>query len=64
MFDGTQDWLKKFEGKLICCFKNDKNLVNFDEFGKFGENLHFDMSFPVIFDLKKSNGVIFHGTRE
>ena len=30
MFDGTQDWLKKFEGKLICCFKNDKNLVNFD----------------------------------
>ena len=20
----------KFEGKLICCFKNDKNLVNFD----------------------------------
>ena len=30
MFDGTQDWLKKIEGKLICCFKNDKNLVNFD----------------------------------
>ena len=30
MFDGTQDWLKIFEGKLICCFKNDKNLVNFD----------------------------------
>ena len=21
---------KKFEAKLICCFKNDKNLVNFD----------------------------------
>ena len=20
----------KFEEKLICCFKNDKNLVNFD----------------------------------
>ena len=30
MFDGTQEWLKKIEGKLICCFKNDKNLVNFD----------------------------------
>ena len=30
MFDGTQDCLKKIEGKLICCFKNDKNLVNFD----------------------------------
>ena len=21
---------RKFEGKLICCFKNDKNWVNFD----------------------------------
>ena len=21
----------KFEKKLICCFKNDKNLVNFDQ---------------------------------
>ena len=21
---------KKFEEKLICCFKNDKNLLNFD----------------------------------
>ena len=30
MFDGTQDWLKKIEGKLICCFKNDQNSVNFD----------------------------------
>ena len=30
MFDGSRDWLKNFEGKLICCFQNDKNLVNFD----------------------------------
>ena len=29
VFDDTQDWLKKFEGKKICYFKNDKNLVNF-----------------------------------
>ena len=29
MFDGTRDCLKIFEGKLICSFKNDKNLVNF-----------------------------------
>ena len=29
----------KFEEKLICCFKNDKNLVNFDP---SLENLHFD----------------------
>ena len=28
------------------------------------KNLHFDMSFPVKFDLKKSSGVIFHNTRE
>ena len=28
--DGTQDWLKKIEAKLICCFKNDMNLVNSD----------------------------------
>ena len=30
MFDDIQDWLKKFQGKLICCFKNDKDLMNFD----------------------------------
>ena len=28
------------------------------------KNLHFDMSFPVKFDLKKSSGDIFHDTRE
>ena len=27
-FNGTQD--KKFKRKVICCFKNDKNLVDFD----------------------------------
>ena len=26
----TLDIDAKFEEKLICCFKNDKNLVNFD----------------------------------
>ena len=31
---------------------------------KSPKNLHFDMSFPVIFDLKKSSGVIFHDNRE
>ena len=31
---------------------------------KSPKNLHFDMSFPVMFDLKKSSGVIFHDTRE
>ena len=31
---------------------------------KSPKNLHFDMPFPVMFDLKKSSGVIFHDTRE
>ena len=64
MFDGTQDWLKKFEGKLICCFKNDKNLVNFDPNSQKSQNLHFDWSFPIMFDLKKCRGVMFHDTKE
>ena len=33
----------KFEEKLIFCFKNDKNLVNFDPNTK-KSNLHFDWS--------------------
>ena len=28
------------------------------------KNLHFDWSFPVMFDLKKYRGVIFHDTRD
>ena len=31
---------------------------------KSPKNLHFDMSFLSMFDLKKSSGVIFHDTRE
>ena len=31
---------------------------------KSPKNLHYDISFPVMFDLKKSSGVIFHDTRE
>ena len=31
----------KFEEKLICCFKNDKNLVNFDPSTRKSQNLHF-----------------------
>ena len=30
---------------------------------KSPKNLHFDMSFPVMFDLKTPSGVIFHDTR-
>ena len=32
----------KFEEKLIFCFKNDKNLANFDQSTKNLKNLHFD----------------------
>ena len=31
----------KFEEKLICCFKNDRNLVNFDPSTQSLKNLHF-----------------------
>ena len=30
---------------------------------KSPQNLHFDMSFPVMLDLKRSSGVIFHDIR-
>ena len=32
----------KFEEKLICCFKNEKNLVNFDRVLESLKNMHFD----------------------
>ena len=34
----------KFEGNLICCFKNDKNLGNFDLSTRSSQNFHFDWS--------------------
>ena len=34
----------KLEEKLICCFKNDKNLGNFDPSTQSLKNLHFDWS--------------------
>ena len=32
----------KFEGKLIRCFKNDKNLVNFDLSTQSSQNFYLD----------------------
>ena len=32
----------KFEEKVICCFRNDKNFVNFDLSTRNSQNLHFD----------------------
>ena len=48
----------KFEEKLIFCFKNDKNLENFDPSTKIGP---FCAKYTT-FDLKKWRGVIFHDT--
>ena len=32
----------KFAEKLICCFKDDKNLVNFDVSTQNSQNFHLD----------------------
>ena len=49
MSHGTNEWCKieeklwcKIEEKLIFCFKNDKNLVNFDLGTQDSRNSHFD----------------------
>ena len=58
----------KFEEKLICCFKNDKNLVNSSDLST-GNSQMFTLigSFCakyITFDLKKYRRVIFHDTEE
>ena len=50
----------KFEEKPICCFKIDKNLVNFNP-GSIKSPFRAKY---IIFDLKNYRGVIFHGTEE
>ena len=50
----------KFEAKLFCCFKNDKNLVNFNSSTLIGPFL----AKYKTFDVKKYRGVIFHETEE
>ena len=54
----------KFEENLICCFKTDKDLVNFvpstQKSLKF--TLWFVPSVIIMFHLKKHIGVIFHDT--
>ena len=55
----------KFEEKLICCFKNDRNLVNFDLSTRSLKNLHFHWFLLCkVFHVwpKKYRGVIFHDT--
>ena len=57
----------KFEEKLICCFKNDKNLVNFDLSTQFSKICTVICPFCakyITFDQKKYRGVIFNDTEE
>ena len=64
MFDGTLDWRKIFEGKLICCFKNDKNLVDFDP--NTQKSQKFALWYVLSCNLwsKNTQRSIFHDTRE
>ena len=63
-------WLKsdaKFEEKPICCFKNDKNLVNFDPSTQVSKIYTVLCPFHakyLTFDQKKYRGVIFNDTGE
>ena len=57
----------KFEEKLIFCFKNGKNLVNFDLSTQNSQNCYFDwflFAKYIMFDLKRFRGVMFHDTEE
>ena len=58
----------KFEEKPICCFKNDKNLVNFDpstqKVSKICTLIGSYCAKYLMFDLKKYRGVTFHDTKE
>ena len=57
----------KVEGKPICCFKNDKNLVNFDPSPQVSKIFTLIGPFHakyIVFDLKKYRGVIFRDTGE
>ena len=57
----------KFEEKLICCFKNEKNLVDFDLSTQFFKSCTVICPFCakyITFDHKKSRGVIFNDTAE
>ena len=63
----------KFKGKLICCLRNEKNLVSFDvgefwcEHSKVSKICTLIGTFRakhITFDLKKYRGNIFHNTEE
>ena len=49
---------------MTCCFKSDKNLVNFDLITQEPEKFAKYCAIYLMFDLKKYRGVIFHDTEE
>ena len=57
----------KFEEKPICCFKNNKNLVNLGpstQFSKICTVIYPFCAKYITFDHKKYRGVIFNDTEE
>ena len=60
-------WHRRVMQNSICCFKNDKNLVNFDLSTRNSQISTLTGSFCakyITFELKKYRGVIFHDTEE
>ena len=57
----------KFKEKSVGCFKNDKNLMNFDPCAQVSKICTLIGSFCakyVMFYLKRYKGVLFHDTEE
>ena len=57
----------KFEEKLICCFKNDKILVNLElstQILKFSTLIVFFCAKYITFDLEEYRVVIFLGAED
>ena len=64
MFHGTQDSLTNLKENWFVVSKITRIWWILIRALKSSKNLHFNMFFPVMFDLKRSSGVILHDTRE
>ena len=64
MFGDTQHWLKNLKEKNWLVVSKIRIWRILIRALKSLKNLHFDWSFPAMFDLKKYRGVIFHDTRK
>ena len=58
----------KFEEKTIFCFKNDRNLENFDRSTKKSKKIALSLVLfcakYITFDLRKYRGVVIHDIEE